>query len=515
MTKHRFTKGGICTECRCSAFVSEKFNLSCPAPFLAHIEKDRWCSWCYQLTKHRRLRKGLLLRNDYVCGQCGNHTVNCRAPKCTNMACGSFLPQKPGMFEKVKHSTCNQFCSVHNGAIADFEKVHSSITDLSEYQQLLTREAFNYSKAGQICVGAVAAAAIVAPVALVAAPAIASAIGSIGVLGAASTGTAISSLSGAALTSASIAALGGSVAGGTFVVTAAGTALGAWQGGLIANAYAKEVKGFEVRKISQGVRKGPAIVCIDGFLTQGAKGLEEDWRAGLSSAFPENPWYHIGWESKALADLGECVIGSLHRSGFPVLVNLAKKAMQKPPGGITQVFSAFQLARNPWHVAMVKSMMTGALIADMLCRTTQKRNFILIGHSLGARVIFYALQALATRTGRKNIAHAILLGGAVGRARRHWELATEAVSGKIINCFSQRDDVLKCLYKFGTAFSSKPVGRGPIQSSTLGIVNVNVTDLVSGHTDYKPALAKVLSRVIPLLNDAQPIKSGMADQPLR
>lgn len=69
----------------------------------------------------------------------------------------------------------------------------------------------------------------------VAAPAIATTLGATGVLGVASTGTAISTLSGAASTSASLAALGGGslatgglgMAGGTAVISATGTVTGA------------------------------------------------------------------------------------------------------------------------------------------------------------------------------------------------------------------------------------------------------------------------------------------------
>jgi hypothetical protein len=97
------------------------------------------------------------------------------------------------------------------------------------------------------------------------------------------------------------------------------------------------------------------------------------------------------------------------------------------------------------------------------------------------------------------VAHAILLGGAVGREPQHWETAAKAVSGKIVNCYSQRDNVLKYLYKTGTAFTSDPVGRGPIDSKSDKIANVDATRLVAGHTAYKPILSQVMAEVLPLL----------------
>ncbi|MBC8255788.1 MAG: hypothetical protein H8E85_00580 [Candidatus Marinimicrobia bacterium] len=67
-----------------------------------------------------------------------------------------------------------------------------------------------------------------------AAPAIAASFGAAGLLGAAGTGTVISTLSGAALTSASLAAIGtGTVASGTLVLTTTGAVIGAC-GGFVA-----------------------------------------------------------------------------------------------------------------------------------------------------------------------------------------------------------------------------------------------------------------------------------------
>ena len=61
----------------------------------------------------------------------------------------------------------------------------------------------------------------------VAAPAIAASIGAAGALGAASTGTAISTLKGIALTNASLAKIGGSVVGGKAVITGTAGTVGA------------------------------------------------------------------------------------------------------------------------------------------------------------------------------------------------------------------------------------------------------------------------------------------------
>ena len=81
--------------------------------------------------------------------------------------------------------------------------------------------------------GKILAGTVMIPIAVISAPAVAAAMGGAGLLGAAGTGTLISTLHGCALTSASLASVGGTVAGGTAVITGAGTAVATATGAAI------------------------------------------------------------------------------------------------------------------------------------------------------------------------------------------------------------------------------------------------------------------------------------------
>ena len=87
---------------------------------------------------------------------------------------------------------------------------------------------FAWRHKGKIIIGAVTLAT-----GGLAAPALAAAMGGAGLLGAAGTGTLISTLHGCALTSASLASFTGSVAGGTAVITGASAAAGTVAGAAI------------------------------------------------------------------------------------------------------------------------------------------------------------------------------------------------------------------------------------------------------------------------------------------
>jgi hypothetical protein len=155
---------------------------------------------------------------------------------------------------------------------------------------------------------------------------------------------------------------------------------------------------------------------------------------------------------------------------------------------------ASDLVGNPWHVAIVKASMTGILLADILSRT-RGQEFILMGHSLGARVIYYALAALAT-VERPIIRDAYLLGGAVGATDEDdWTRATGAVTGTIHNCYSTNDQILKFLYQGACATLSKPVGIREIVSKSAKIKNHDCSNLVDGHTTWKQKLPEVLLQV--------------------
>ena len=63
--------------------------------------------------------------------------------------------------------------------------------------------------------------------------------------------------------------------------------------------------------------------------------------------------------------------------------------------GLGALLLASDMARNPWSVARSRTAVTGALLAELIARTDDQ-SFILVGHSLGARVMVTAAQALGT-----------------------------------------------------------------------------------------------------------------------
>ena len=457
--------------------------------------EERWCSWCYEKTNHKLISRSYISRNGYQCTSCGNYTVKCRY--CSSMAKHRPAERKEneGFFESYKNDWANELCDEHNGTIASFDKLSAKINNLEDYNELFKKKKINLYKAGMITGTMIAGTAVISPISFLAAPALASALGSLGILGAAGTGTAISTLSGAALTSASLAAIGpAGMAGGVAIITAAGAALGATQGAVISNNYFGSIKGFKIEKLKSGT--GPSLLFINGFLSQKNENYS-DWQNAVSKKYNANPWYSVSWEASTLAKLGKYSGNASKMVGKKVAGELAKTASKqfaKKLNPLAWATIAGDLINNPWHNAMVKASMTGILLADLLTRTQNDDGFILMGHSLGARVIYYTLEALSTRTD-SIIDNVYLLGGAVGDQVDGWNNASKAVNGIIYNCYSKNDGILKNMYRGANALMSKPIGINKIKIDSPKIINKNVSSFVNGHMEYKNQFNKILKSI--------------------
>jgi len=464
---------------------------------------QRYCSWCFEFTRLRLVETpdwyDPLSRPAYQCTRCNNLTRECRTPRCSNMARGELASighdkEEDGFLKSLSNSWNSELCAEHDGTIASFERLSHRLSDIEEYQIIFKREKWNFLKAGTIAGGVVGGAVVFAPLAFLAAPGMAAALGASGLLGAAGTGTAIVTLSGAALTSASLAAIGGSVAGGTILMTATGGALGAVAGGAVSNGYFGDVDGFEIKKLRE--ESGTSIIFINGFLSEKAEDFQ-DWLDGTSKHFSRSRCYIAEWEARAKYEIGRLMVSPGLEGLRQFAVKLAQRAARKAGGKLNPLAWAAMVADilgNPWHSTMVKAGMTGILLADLIARTP-RRKYILMGHSLGARVIYYTLQALSTRT-IKHIKDVYLFGGAVDRRdKKGWTAGAKAVEGTIHNCYSKSDYVLTYLYQGANALLSDPIGLGKIVLDSPQIRNWDFSETVTGHMRWKKNLSAVLDRI--------------------
>lgn len=370
------------------------------------------------------------------------------------------------------------YCAEHRHDVPGFGKLEDRFESVEDYAGWMKFDKRDAVKVTKVSVAVLGGAVLLGPMALVAAPAIG---GSLGVL---------TGLSGAAATSHGLALLGGGalaaggfgMAGGVAVVTAAGTALGGALGASVTTAYVSSDESFRIEKLRDGC--GPAVLLASGFLTEKDDGWGP-WRTMTDRRFPASPVYRVHWGAKELRSLGILVAnGGGGGVALKLLIDLAKGAKKGPVpkfGPLGAALAAHQLATNPWTVAKRRAEMTGAVLADVIARIEEQK-FVLMGHSLGARVILTAAQALGTVSGTPRIEDMHLLGAAV-TAKCDLRALDAAVAGHVWNYWSSNDMVLRRIYRVAEA-GHTAAGAVGFHSTFPKIMDRNVSQRVHGHSDY-------------------------------
>jgi len=434
---------------------------------LTDVSTTAWCSGCFVRSEHRKVegkRSGI---RAHLCASCGTATLRCAAPQCDHMAIrglGSFrIPR---------------YCAEHRHDIPSFERATDTVEGPEDYEKLLKYDKPNLNRATKLAAAGVLAAGVAIPGGIAAAPAVGGAIGAMmGYSGAVAANVGLAFLGGGA-----VAAGGLGMAGGAYVVAAVGAALGGALGASITNSYVREDKSFEIEKFRDGV--GTPVIVTRGFLNESSA----DWRAAIAFVdrrYPDAPVYKLHWGSKELAALGAPVLrgaGAKHAVG--VAARVAARAGKVAAGKlnpIAPVMIAADLAKNPWHTAKVRADRTGVALAGILART-EIPSYHLVGHSLGARVMITAAETLATQQGGPRIDTVHVVGAAIGR-KGDWRRLNGAVSNKVHNYFSSRDQVLRYAYTVAQG-GSVAAGFAGFGTSYPNIVDHDVSDRVDGHSAY-------------------------------
>jgi hypothetical protein len=438
---------------------------------LSTDEEEAWCSGCFERTIHRHVRGSARPKAMHLCGNCGTPTVECAFPRCRNHAAVT-----------ANDRVTLSYCAPHRHEIPSFEKLTATLGTLEDSDEWLKFDYKNADRITKVTGGTLGAAVVIAPAALFAAPVVGAALGG-SALGGGLTGAAATSHGLAMLGGGSIAAGGLGMAGGTAVVTATGSALGGILGATASSAYVSSDKSFRIEKLRDG--RGPVVVLASGFLTQGKNGWGP-WQPMIDQRYPDSTVYRVHWGSKELNSLGILAgVGAGKVAARKVVAAAGKKgskAFSSLPG-IGWVLAAHDVAANPWTVAKNRAGMTGAVLADLIARTEGEGPYVLVGHSLGARVMVHAAQALGTRAeAAPRIETMHLLGAAVGN-RGDWRSLDAAVSGTVWNYWSGRDEVLGTVYKIAE-LGQKAVGHTGFRSKFPRIKDRNVTRTVGGHSAY-------------------------------
>ncbi|KAK7367334.1 hypothetical protein VNO80_09343 [Phaseolus coccineus] len=322
-----------------------------------------------------------------------------------------------------------------------------------------------------------------------AAPAIAAGLGAL----APTLGTLIPVIGASGFSAAASAA--GTVAGSVAVAASLGAA-GAGLSGTKMARRVGDVDEFEFKVIGETHNQGllGVEIMVSGFVFE-----DDDFIRPWEGMNDNLERYALQWESKNLYALSSAIqdwvksriATELMRQGAMMTVLHGLLTALAWP---VALLAATEFIDSTWTIAIDRSDKAGKLLAEVLLGGLQgNRPVTLVGYSLGARVIFKCLECLAeTENSAELVERVVLLGAPIAIMDENWEAVRKMVAGRFVNVYSSNDWML------GVAFRASLLSQGlaGIQPVDIpGIQNVDVTDLIEGHSSYLWATQQVLDEL--------------------
>jgi len=153
-----------------------------------------------------------------------------------------------------------------------------------------------------------------------------------------------------------------------------------------------------------------------------------------------------------------------------------------------------QVVDNPFSIAKTRADKAGQILADALINHAQgQRPVTLIAYSLGSRLLYSCLLALEERRAFGIVENVIVMGSPVPTTPASWAAIRTVVAGRVVNVYSTNDWILGFLYRT----SSIQFGVAGLQAieKVEGVENVDVSDIIEGHTDYSKFVTEILRKI--------------------
>ncbi|KAI5863441.1 hypothetical protein GGS23DRAFT_596618 [Durotheca rogersii] len=208
--------------------------------------------------------------------------------------------------------------------------------------------------------------------------------------------------------------------------------------------------------------------------------------------------YTLKWELEALTRMAVALDTLLGTSTW----NMAKREITSKtvferlkqalwPAGLVKISKVIE---NPWCVGMVRAEKAGAALADILMsKVFGERPVNLVGYSLGARVIYSCLMALAEKRAFGLVENVAMMGAPCPSEVRVWASMRSVVAGRLINAYSNNDYILSFLYRNST-WQYGIAGLQSIQG-VPNVENLDTSDIVTSHLRYTWLVGCILKKV--------------------
>jgi len=248
--------------------------------------------------------------------------------------------------------------------------------------------------------------------------------------------------------------------------------------------------------------------------------------------------YTVSWEENLLMELCDSVTDMALDIVEGHLVQILRQtALHSFMNAIALPFtlvSASNMIDETWTLAIENTDEAGKELAkSLLASQAGNRPVILMGFSMGARVIYSCLKELARHqetweeemeenrkkeSGQQKtvssyprepasiVEDAILMGCPNHVSLDSWKACRMVVAGRLINCYSRKDIILSFMFQIKrmTGIRIRQVcGTSPV--NIQGVENYDVTHLISHHSDYSDRVEEILH----LIGFGQPSPSSL------
>ncbi|KAG0322962.1 hypothetical protein BG000_002751 [Podila horticola] len=238
-------------------------------------------------------------------------------------------------------------------------------------------------------------------------------------------------------------------------------------------------------------------IVISGYLFDESE-ITGAWEGTAEHALNGSDVFHLTFEPAELVTLGNAVkifvateaVRMVSTQVIQQTVFAALASALVLPLGLMR---AGDLIDNPWVVAMDRARKSGYVLADILMERVQgARPTTLIGYSTGAVVIWECLLELAKRKEYGLVNSVVLLGAPIKTDLiDKWKAASSVVANRFVNGYSKKDVVLGSIFRLH-ALGLDVAGLHPVESVSR-IENVDLSDIVGGHLEYRENLNMVVS----------------------
>ncbi|SBS89185.1 hypothetical protein PMALA_025080 [Plasmodium malariae] len=290
-----------------------------------------------------------------------------------------------------------------------------------------------------------------------------------------------------------------------FLASASGLAFivslfGAGGAGLTGYKYSRRIaniRTFEFIMLNGNISKSLSVcVCVSGEIK-----TDDDITTPWLDVFPNCycDLYGLKWENHLLKTLGSLIETMLSQE-FAITASkiwLQYTIASTLSAALTWPLALIKYASNLDNVYLLireRAQQAGRILADALSdrNTVGQRPVILIGYSVGARVIFYCLKYLYSKKLYNIVSNAIFIGLPATTSSRVWEKIRMVVTNRVINVYSKNDWLLGFLYRY---MEWKLSVAGLISVKVPNIENYDASGIIHSHLDYKRKLKDILNLI--------------------